>query len=60
LITSLFKKGLSENPEQRRGQAAQRFWRMVLGQWLCCTLTPVCFSLQVQAGAKKFQVLMMI
>jgi hypothetical protein len=24
LITSLFSKGLSENPNQRRGQAAQR------------------------------------
>jgi len=26
LITSLFKKGLSENPEQRRDKPAQRFW----------------------------------
>ncbi|MFY9199995.1 MAG: hypothetical protein ACOX7X_10850 [Methanosarcina flavescens] len=34
--------------------------RMVSGQRLCCTLTPVCFSLQVQAGAMKFQVLMTI
>jgi hypothetical protein len=26
LITSLLKKGLSENSEQRRGQTAQRLW----------------------------------
>jgi hypothetical protein len=67
LIKNLLKKGFIENGMMAWSSGAtvgdkpaQRFRRIVSGQRLCCTLTPVCFSLQVQAGAKIFQVLMTI